>query len=71
MKIKHYIQKTFETTDAYAGIDSVEKRLRDNSFLVVLNESSFIGILTPFDIIESPHNLVIDCLHEKPRIDCE
>lgn len=71
MKIKHQIQKKFETTDAYAGIGSVEKRLRDNSFLVVLDEGSFIGILTPFDIIESPHNLVIDCLHEKPRIDCK
>ncbi|MBW2605640.1 MAG: response regulator [Deltaproteobacteria bacterium] len=71
MKIKHQIQKTFETVDAYAGIGSVEKRLRDNSFLVVLNEGSFAGILTAFDIIESPHNLVIDCLHEKPRIDCK
>jgi two-component system sensor histidine kinase/response regulator len=71
MKIKHFVQKTFVTVDAYAGIDSVEKRLRDNSFLVVLDEESFIGILTPIDIIESPHKLVIDCLHEKPRIDCE
>ncbi|MBU4389226.1 MAG: response regulator [Proteobacteria bacterium] len=71
MKIKHHIQKTFETTDAYAGIDSVERCLRGNSFLVVMNEGSFIGILTPFDIIESPYKLVIDCLHEKPRIDCE
>lgn len=70
MKIKHHVQKTFETTDAYAGIDSVEKRLIDNSFLVVMNEGSFIGILTPSDVIESPYKLVIDCLHEKPRIDC-
>ena len=71
MRIKHHIQKTFETTDGYDEIDSIEKRLRDNSFLVVLNEGSFIGILTPSDIIESPHKLVIDCLHNKPRIDCE
>jgi len=71
MRIKHHIQKTFETTDGYDEIDSIEKRLRDNSFLVVLNEGSFIGILTPSDIIESPHKLLIDCLHNKPRIDCE
>ena len=71
MRIKHHIQKTFETTDGYDEIDSIEKRLRDNSFLVVLNEGSFIGILTPSDIIESPHKLVIDCLHNKPRIDYE
>ena len=70
MKIKHHVQKAFESTEAYAAIDSVEKRLRDNSFLVLLDEGSFIGILTPSDIIESTHKLVIDCLHDKPRIDC-
>lgn len=70
MKIKHHVQKSVETTVGYAGIDFIEKRLRDNSFLVVLDEGSFIGILTPIDIIESPHKLVIDCLHAKPRIDC-
>ena len=71
MKIKHHIQKTFETIDAYAGIDSVEKSRKGNSFLVVINEGSFIGIITSFDIVESPYKLVIDCLHEKPHIDCE
>ena len=71
MKIKHHVKKTFETTDAYAEIDSIEKRLRENSFLVVLDEGAFMGILTSSDIIESKHNLVIDCLHDNPRIDCE
>ena len=71
MKIKHHVKKTFETTDAYAEVDSIEKRLRDNSFLVVLNEDSFMGILTPSDIIKSIHKQVIDCLYDKPRIDCE
>lgn len=71
MKIKHLVQKSFETTHPHAGIDSVWKRLRDNSFLVVLAEGSFLGILTPSDIIESPHQLVIDCLHNKPRVNSE
>lgn len=71
MKIKHHVQKMFKTTDGYAEIDSIEKSLIDNSFLVVLDEGLFMGILTPIDIIESPHKLVIDCLHDKPRIDCK
>ncbi|MCD4777758.1 MAG: hypothetical protein K8R12_02170 [Desulfobacterales bacterium] len=45
MRIKHHVQKTFETADAYAGVDSVEKRLIDNSFLVVLDEGSFLNLL--------------------------
>jgi hypothetical protein len=35
MKIKYYVQKVFATADAYEKIDSVEKRLLDNSFLIV------------------------------------
>ena len=71
MKIKHHVQKTFETAYAYAGIDSVEKRLVDNSFVVVFEGGSFKGILTPSDIVKSPHMLAIDCLHKKPRISCD
>ena len=70
MKIKHHVQKTFEIAYAYAGIDSVEKRLVDNSFVVVFERGSFKGILAPSDIIKSPHMLAIDCLHKKPRISC-
>lgn len=71
MKIKHLIKKSFKTTYPHAGIESIEKSLRDNSFLVVIDSGSFLGILTPSDIIKSPHQLVIDCLHDKPRVDLE
>ena len=53
MKIKHHVQKTFETAYAYSGIDSVEKRFADNPFVVVFDGGSFKGILTPKDIIKS------------------
>lgn len=43
----------------------------DNLFVVVFEGGSFKGILTPSDIIKSPHVLVIDCLHKKPRISCD
>ncbi len=71
MKIKHLVQKTYETTDSYAGINSVEERLLVNSFLVVMDDGAFAGILTSSDVIESPHQLVIDCLHHRPRVDFE
>jgi nitrogen-specific signal transduction histidine kinase/ActR/RegA family two-component response regulator len=68
MRIKHLVKESFETTHPYAVIDSIEKRLIENRFLVVVDDVSFLGILTPSDIIESPHGPVIDCLHDKPRI---
>jgi DNA-binding CsgD family transcriptional regulator/predicted transcriptional regulator len=71
LKIKHLIKNSFKTTSPHAGIESIEKSLRDNSFLVVIDSGSFLGILTPSDIIESPYRLVIDCLHDKPRVDLE
>ncbi|HUV50547.1 MAG TPA: response regulator [Anaerolineae bacterium] len=71
MRIKHLVKQSFEKTNPYAGIESIEKCLKDNSFLVVLDGNSFSGILTPSDIIESPHNLVIDCMHDKPRVNFE
>lgn len=68
MKIKHLIQKTYETTHPYASINSIEQRLLDNSFLVVMDDGGFTGILTSSDVIKSPHHLVIDCLHHRPRV---
>jgi two-component system cell cycle sensor histidine kinase/response regulator CckA len=69
MRVKHLLEFLFQRADPYAGIESIEKRLRDNSFLVVLDGDSFLGILTPSDIIKSPHQLVIDCVHDRPRVD--
>ncbi|HUV51070.1 MAG TPA: PAS domain S-box protein [Anaerolineae bacterium] len=69
MKVKHLLEKMFQRAGPYAGIESIEKRLGDNSFLVVLDGDSFLGILTPSDIIKSPHQLVIDCVHDMPCVD--
>ncbi|MFH1952673.1 MAG: PAS domain S-box protein, partial [Pseudomonadota bacterium] len=69
MRIKNLLDKMFQRAGPYAGIESIEKGLRDNSFLAVLDGDSFLGILTPSDIIESPHQLVIDCVHDRPRVD--
>ena len=71
MKIRHLVQKTFETTALYTSIRSVEPRLLKNSFLVVLDQEKFAGILTSDAVVAASHQVVIDCLHKIPQVDCE
>lgn len=71
MKIGTLVLKAYEVTKPYAAIASIEKRLLRNSFVVVLNRNNFVGVLTSDDIVKSPRRLVIDCLHDKPRVDHE
>ena len=69
MEIKNYISNSYMTVLPFAGINSVEKALLKNEYLVVINnDKEFQGILTPFDLIRRPHNIVIDCLTEKEHV---
>ncbi len=69
MEIKNYISNSYTTVLPFAGINSVEKALLKNEYLVVINnDKEFQGILTPFDLIRRPHNIVIDCLTEKEHV---
>jgi two-component system CheB/CheR fusion protein len=69
MDIKNYISKTYPITNPFYGINSAEDALIKNGYLVIINEMScFIGILTPSDLIQRPHKLVIDCFTEKDRL---
>ena len=69
MEIRHLVQKTFETTTLYTSIRSVEPRLLKNSFLVVLDQKKFAGILTSDAVVAASHQVVIDCLHKMPQVD--
>lgn len=69
IKIEEITQRTFIVIGAYAGIVTVKEQLLKDSFCVVLDKGSFLGILTAADIVESPYQLVIDCLHRKPHVD--
>jgi PAS domain S-box-containing protein len=69
--IRHMVRKTFEVIGPDKGVASIEERLLENSFLVVLDEGAFLGLLTLADIVESPHKLVGDCLRHKPHVDSE
>lgn len=69
MKIDECISLDFPTVDLYAGINSIQSLLLERQYLVVIDDlKKFKGILTPSDIIEHPHKIVIDCLTEKNTV---
>jgi PAS domain S-box-containing protein len=67
MNISFFIRRDFQTIQAYEGIRAIKDNLIQQAALVVQDEDqNHIGILTPLDIIQHPHNLVIDCITTKP-----
>lgn len=68
MLVKNYLSKNYQITDAYSGTKAIKEQLINNNYLVVFENDTFRGILTPVDLLERPHNLVIDCLCEKDRL---
>jgi len=71
MHVKHLIRKKYEVISPDVGVASVEDSLLKNSFLLVMEQDKYLGVLTTSDIVENPYKLVIDCLRDKPRIDPE
>jgi signal transduction histidine kinase len=70
MHVLSQIIEDFPITHPYTGVNAIEDLLLENKFLVVQDEKNqFYGILTPTDIIERPHKIVIDCLGDTDRID--
>ncbi|MBN1551462.1 CBS domain-containing protein [bacterium] len=69
MKAKHLVETSFPRVSPYVGLSTVKDTLLKHSFLVVMDQDTFLGILTPSDIVKSPRQLAIDCLHDKPHID--
>jgi signal transduction histidine kinase len=69
MKVKYYYSEDYLTTSIYAGVNSIEKNLHKNQYLVVLNESGeYYGLLTTNDLILRPHKLVADCVEKTQNI---
>ncbi|MBU1874371.1 PAS domain S-box protein, partial [bacterium] len=71
MTVKNLLRREYEVIAPDVAVASIEDRLVRDSFLAVMDEGKFIGLLTPSDIIQHPHKLVIDCLTDKPCVDCE
>ena len=64
-----FIEQSYSSVYAYAGVAAIRARLVAEGGIVVWNEDdSFLGVLTLTDVVAQPHRLVIDCLREKPLI---
>lgn len=69
-QVGNFVQKSFQTTHPYVGVNLIRKKLITHSAIVVFEEENndYLGVLTPLDIIQRQHNLVIDCLIKKPML---
>lgn len=64
-----FLDQDYTSVYAYAGVEAIRARLVKEGAIVVWNEDdTFLGILTPADVVVRSHNLVVDCLRHKPTI---
>lgn len=68
MLVDCFVNEKYITTPPYTGINLIKQDLLNHKALVVLENGEYIGALTIADLVQRPHNLVIDCLSEKPLI---
>lgn len=68
MKIAELVNHCEVVVQPYDSINSIEKELVSNFYLIVKDNNRFMGILTLADVLISGHNLVVDCYSEKPLI---
>ena len=64
-----FIDQSYFSVYAYAGVAAVRERLVADGGIVVWNEDdTFLGVLTPTDVVARSHQLAIDCLRQKPSV---
>lgn len=68
MKAGFVVRTAFHEISPTAGTHVIKDDLLNRSFLIVKDNGHYIGLLTPEDVVETPRNLVVDCLHEKPEV---
>ena len=69
MNILPIVKTDYTTLDAYESVQSARKILPDQAAIVVTLNGTFRGVLVPEDLARNRHQLIIDCLSEKPAID--
>jgi predicted transcriptional regulator len=70
MKIQNHLSQNFAVAEPYQGTHLFRKRVLNGEPVVVKDDGKFVGILTLRDMLNNPHNLVIDSYSVKPVIDC-
>ena len=68
MTIQSLITTQYTIIDAYAGTGHAMDLLRTRDVLVVVENEQPIGILTASDLAAKRHQLVIDCLSDRPPV---
>src|SRR5690606_34402291 len=68
MNIQPLITTQYSIIDAYAGAARATALLRVTDVLVVVEHEKPIGILTASDLAMKRHQLVIDCLDDRPSV---
>lgn len=71
--VGNFVQKNFQTTQPYVGVNLIREKLISHYAIVVLEEDThnYLGVLTPLDIAKRQCNLVVDCLTSKPMLQFE
>ena len=69
MRIGSLVRTTFEHVHPHEGVSSIDGVLLEQSFVVVADETGFVGILSAEDLVRSPRSLVADCLQSLPIVD--
>ncbi len=67
--VQDYIIRDYVIADPYQGAASFKEALLNDNPVIVMENKSFIGILTLNDLIERPHILVVDSMLPKPVIE--
>lgn len=68
MLIKEFIRRDYKTVGPYQWVQGIKHDLADNNALVVMEDGTYLGVLTSRDVVVKSHNLVIDCVLPKSPI---
>lgn len=68
MLIKEFIRRDYKTVGPYQWVQGIKHDLASNNALVVMEDGTYLGVLTSRDVVVKSHNLVIDCVLPKSPI---
>lgn len=66
------IDRNYPIISPYSGVNAIRDLILRHKAAVVIDKETndlFMGILTADDLIERPHNLVVDCVTPKPILE--
>lgn len=72
-QVSAYVRMDYQKVFRFTSVQACRKTLIENDALAVFEEedNSFVGILTPKDVIERPHVLVADCFKSRTPVEPE